>query len=80
MLLDETHLLRLVEAYCAATKRSEARIATLIHNQGAFFDHIRRGRHCTVPTFNKAIRWFDENWPENALWPEDVPRPKKDAA
>lgn len=69
-------LLAVARAYSEATGRSLARVGTVIHNQGAFFKKLEEGGGtCTMETFDKAMRWFSENWPANAQWPESVRRP-----
>lgn len=67
-------ILRLADIYANRTGRSTARIATLIHNQGQFFERLEEGKGCTVDTFLKALCWFEANWPEDLPWPEGVLR------
>ncbi len=67
-----TQLLTLCREYCRATGRSEARVATIVHSQGRFFDRIRDGQGCSVDTYLKVKRWFVENWPEGVAWPVEV--------
>jgi hypothetical protein len=68
-------LLAVAHAYSAATGRSLARVGTVIHDQGAFFKKLEAGHNCTMDTFDKAMRWFSDNWPSNACWPDDIRRP-----
>lgn len=68
-------LLTVARAYCTATGRSMARVATLIHDQGALFKKLEAGGSCTIATFDKAMRWFSDHWPASAVWPEGVTRP-----
>lgn len=68
-------LLKVARAYSEATGRSLARIGTVIHNQGAFFKKLEEGGTCTMETFDKAMRWFSENWPSDASWPVGIARP-----
>jgi hypothetical protein len=68
-------LLCLASAYRAATGRSEARVATIVHNQGTFFRRIAGGAGCSVDTYLKFKQWFSDNWPEEVPWPEGVDRP-----
>jgi hypothetical protein len=70
-----TRLRTLADRYSAATGLSLARIATLVHNQGAFFVKLERGAGCTVDTYEKFVAWFAERWPEGAEWPPEVLRP-----
>ena len=38
---------------------------------GALLD----GGDINVRRYEKALRWFAENWPPSAAWPSSVPRP-----
>jgi len=69
-------LLALVKAYCSRPGApSEARIATVIRNQGAFFLKIAHGASCTVDTYLQVKEWFADHWPSDLAWPEGVDRP-----
>lgn len=68
-------VLALAEVYCAATGRSEARVATIVRNHGGFFRKLREGGDCTTKNAEATIAWFSENWPAGCAWPESVPRP-----
>lgn len=70
-----TELLTLVGEYSRLTGRSPARVATIIQNQGVFFDRIRGGASCTVDTYLKVKGWFADHWPDGAPWPDGVSRP-----
>lgn len=41
---------------------------------------LRGGSGITDIRFDKAVRWFSENWPEHARWPSSVYRPHKKIA
>lgn len=68
-------LLTVARAYSAASGRSLARVATLIHDQGALFKKLDAGGSCTIDTYDKAMRWFSDNWPDDLPWPEGIFRP-----
>lgn len=68
-------LLTLARVYRDATGRSEARVATIVHSQGTFFNRIRAGKGCSVDTYLKFKAWFDDNWPADTAWPAQVDRP-----
>lgn len=38
---------------------------------GAIID----GADIQVRRFERTMQWFSDNWPENAVWPHDIPRP-----
>lgn len=71
-------LLKLSDAYTAFVGRSEATVSNLITGTHArLFKRIRAGGGCGVDTYNKAVSWFDENWPADLEWPSDIPRPSE---
>lgn len=74
--MDYRHeLILLAETYAAATKRSVARISTLVRNDGKFFDKLKGGAGCTMDTYQSSLRWFSQNWPADTPWPESIARP-----
>lgn len=68
-------MLTLARLYSERTKRSLARIGTLVHNQGAFFNKLEDGKTVTVETYQKVLRWFSKNWPADLEWPAEIARP-----
>lgn len=68
-------LLRLADAFCAATGRSKSRVATVIFNDGKKFGLIEAGGDVGTKVFERALRWFADNWPADTAWPEGVDRP-----
>lgn len=68
-------LLTVSERYCAAAGISKPRLATLIANDGKFFDRVESGGGFTVRTFERAMRWLSDHWPAEAIWPEEISRP-----
>lgn len=75
--MDKDNLIKLVDAYTAfVPNRREATVSNLITGTHArLFKRIRAGGGCGVDTYNKAIAWFDDNWPADLEWPADIPRP-----
>lgn len=74
-------LLRLFDVYCASTGMSRARLSTLVLNRGSTADAIAEGSaDVTTGTFEKAIRWFSDHWPVDAIWPADLSRPSLEGA
>lgn len=71
----KSRLLSVARLYCETTGLSMARVATLAHNQGAFFKRLNAGASCTLETYEKVMRWFSNNWPDGVSWPLDIPRP-----
>ncbi len=54
-------LLEEAETFCAATGMSKARLATIVVNDGKFFDRIEAGGDCTTGTFERFQTHFAAN-------------------
>lgn len=63
------------DAYCLARGLSRARVATIVFNAGGALDRIASGRDLNTGSWERAMRWFSDNWPEGAEWPDQVERP-----
>ena len=68
-------LLLVADTYCEAVGRSRSRVSTLAVNDGKRLDLIASGRDLNTGTYESAMLWFSDNWPDGAAWPEDVDRP-----
>lgn len=80
-MLNIEHLLTLADEYGKAAKFEEATVSTRVFNDGKKLGAIRSGAAgITIRRYNTAIEWFAANWPENAAWPTDVPRPRHEVA
>jgi hypothetical protein len=74
---DLDRLLHLLDAYCAATGLSEARVSTLFLKGGSRVASLRAGGDMGSRTIARAIEAFSDAWPAEAAWPSDVPRPSR---
>jgi hypothetical protein len=72
-----TSLMLISKRYCDAAGISKPRLATLLVNDGKFFDRVEGGGGFTARTYERALRWFSEHWPANTDWPEGIDRPVK---
>lgn len=80
-------LLHVAHLYASAikTKGRDGRltlsgISTRVFGDGKTFARIEAGGDLTTGNFERAMRWFSDNWPEGAAWPDEVPRPTAEAA
>lgn len=73
-------LITVADSYAAARSLSRARVSTIVFNAGHALDRIAAGRDLATGNFERAMRWFSDNWPEGAAWPDEVPRPTAEAA
>lgn len=69
------HLVTMLGAFAAASGLSEARQATLIFNDGKTAVRLRAGGDVATGTYERAMQWFSDHWPDGADWPAAVPRP-----
>jgi hypothetical protein len=53
-----TNLLAEAERYCAGRRISKARLATIVVNDGKFFDRIEKGGDFTVRTYERFVDFF----------------------
>ncbi|MFL5063433.1 MAG: hypothetical protein ACJ8FU_08380 [Xanthobacteraceae bacterium] len=69
-------LLALAAAYERATGLGTSTVSWRVFGDtkklAAMRDH---GAGIQLDRYEKAMRWFSENWPGNADWPESVTRP-----
>ena len=71
----KSQLLTLCSAYAAAARLSDARLSTLLFNDGKKLGQLAAGRDLTVGTLERAMLWLADHWPAGAVWPEGVSRP-----
>jgi len=57
-MIEISHLLKVVDAYRAATGVADGGISTYAFNGGSRIKHLRNGGNITVRRFNEALRWF----------------------
>jgi len=71
-------LLTLFECYCRRVKLSQSRVSSLVFNHGGRITRIRAGRDFTVGSYERALQWFSNHWPEGLHWPVGIERPPRD--
>jgi hypothetical protein len=66
-------------AFGEARQIGEARISTIVFNDGRRLKRVREGADIGARSIERALQWFSDHWPEGAEWPSDVPRPERHA-
>ncbi len=79
MLAMTDQLILTADAYCDLTQSTRSSIAGRIFNDGKRLDAIADGADLNTRNYEKAMRWFDENWPIGKPWPQGVERPSMKA-
>ncbi len=74
------NLVCVADAYCAAVGRSRSRISTVIFGGGDRLDGVARGRDLNTRSYERAMQWFSDNWPEGVAWPDGITRPERATA
>lgn len=69
------HLLTLAAAFGESRKLEETTVGRLCAADGRFFSRIREGKTFTAKKYDEVVAWFSGNWPESAVWPEEINRP-----
>ena len=74
-------LVTVADTYANAKGQARATVSTLVLNGGHVLDGLAGGQaDVTTKTFEKAVAWFDANWPADLAWPEGVARPSAAAS
>lgn len=68
-------LICISDSYCHAIGLSRSRVSTMIFNGGHVIDRIANGGDLATGNFERAMRWFSDNWPVDTAWPEGIARP-----
>lgn len=72
-----SHLLTCASAFAAARGIEKATVGRLAANDWGFFERIADpSKAFTARTYDKVMDWFSANWPGDASWPDEVPRPE----
>lgn len=75
MMTLRDQLIAVADTYCLARRLSRSRVSTIVFSAGLTLDRIAAGRDLSTGSFERAMRWFSDNWPEGAVWPDHVERP-----
>jgi hypothetical protein len=62
--------------YCEAEGIPPKTLSHRVFNDSKKLDAILADKaDLMTANFEKAMQWLSDNWPEGAVWPEDVARP-----
>ncbi len=72
-----THLTELSTRYAKAMGVSLATLSERAAGDWRFFKQVADGSlNFRIRSYDRAMAWFSDNWPADAEWPSDVPRPQ----
>ncbi len=69
------HILAVASAFADARHLSKSRVSTLVFGEGTRLKHLRAGGDMGARRVARGLEWFSSNWPDEAEWPADIPRP-----
>ena len=75
MMVSPLHIVSLARSYSAATELPIVTISSRIFDDSKKISAMEAGADITLRRYNMALAWFADNWPEDAVWPEEVARP-----
>lgn len=76
MMTLRDQLIAVSDIFAQARGIGRQRLSTIVLNRGSTLDRIADGKSdLTTGTFENAMLWFSDNWPEGAEWPAEIPRP-----
>jgi hypothetical protein len=73
----------LAEAYCrrakfrASPNDPSEKVWLRATGNPQFLARMDDGRSPQLDTIDRAVAWFDDNWPEGAKWPKSIERPSR---
>lgn len=70
-------LVGVARAYAKATDLELSSVGMYALRDGRFFERIKpkNGGKFGMDTYDRAMQWFSDRWPEHAKWPDGTPRP-----
>ncbi len=68
-------LLLLASLYQEATALKPVTLSWRLFGDSKKLGAIENGADIQVTRYERAVQWLSDNWPPNAVWPADVPRP-----
>lgn len=68
-------LLSTASAYAAARDLSLSRVSTIVFGDGKILSKLAVGSDLTTSRYEASMAWLSANWPDDAAWPPNVPRP-----
>lgn len=68
-------LLKVVRVYQFATGLGQSTVSWRVFGDTKKLGALEAGKDIQVTRLEKAVQWLSDNWPEDAVWPDDVDRP-----
>jgi hypothetical protein len=79
-MIEIAHLIAVADAYQAAVPVEDKTLSFRVFGDSKKLGALRAGADITTQRFNAALKWFEANWPDGAVWPGAVDRPTGEVA
>ena len=64
-----------MEIFAAERGQTLATVSTYAAGAGGLYARLERGHDITTRRAARIAQWLSDHWPEDAVWPPDIPRP-----
>lgn len=68
-------IVAVADRYAELSEIGRKRVSFILLNRGSKLDHIAEGADLNTGTFERAMQWLSDHWPEGADWPDGIQRP-----
>lgn len=69
-------LLALADEYQRIDPVEDKTLSSRVFADSKKLTALRSDSDITVGRFNGAVQWFSDNWPDGAVWPKGIVRPR----
>ena len=73
--MNSNSILQIARIYAVAVNRKPSTVSLRAFGSGDIIKRLEDGRGITLQRAGRAMQWFSDNWPDNAIWPSDIHRP-----
>lgn len=75
-MLQITHLLALADEYQRVDRVADTTLSFRVFADSKKLAALRADGDMTTARFNLTVQWFSDNWPDGAVWPAGIDRPR----
>lgn len=76
IMLQIAHLLALADEFQRVSPTEDKTLSFRVFGDSKKLSALRGEADITTGRFNGAVQWFSDHWPDDAVWPKGIARPK----
>lgn len=76
VMLQIAHLLALANEFQRVSPTEDKTLSFRVFGDSKKLTALREGSDITTGRFNGAVHWFSDHWPDGAVWPKGITRPR----